>query len=172
MIRLFLPVGLCSLHLPPPPPGRLKYNYFVRLQQLMDSLEHFNFISTGTSHGPSLLSVKRESISGRSHIRAILRVQSGTQHDLLPASILGDNPGPSKIAKVENYGCWFKKVNGRTSRWWPIETEKHTSGSRSAIIGDILPPLTPSINFIVITSNNERQLKDKAGHCEVNVDRG
>lgn len=64
--------------------------------------EHFNFFSTDDNLGPLVLSMKSETISSQEHIRIILRMKSGTVHELVPSSCLGDNPSPAKMAKLLN----------------------------------------------------------------------
>jgi hypothetical protein len=71
--------------------------------------EHFNFAAVESGQGPALLSLKSERISSQDHLRVLLRLRTGTVHELLPISCLqGESPSPSRIAKVssdfkENY---------------------------------------------------------------------
>ena len=50
--------------------------------------------------GPVVLSIKQEQISSQEHMRLILRLRSGTCHELVPCSCLADAPTPARMAKV------------------------------------------------------------------------
>uniref|UniRef100_A0A646QE85 Rap1 GTPase-activating protein 1 n=1 Tax=Hemiscolopendra marginata TaxID=943146 RepID=A0A646QE85_9MYRI len=64
--------------------------------------EHFNFFAIDDNLGPLVLSAKNEIISSQDHCRLILRMKSGTVHELVPSSCLGDIPTPSGMAKLLN----------------------------------------------------------------------
>ncbi|GAB6031292.1 Rap1 GTPase-activating protein 2, variant 2 [Chamberlinius hualienensis] len=64
--------------------------------------EHFNFFAIDENLGPLVWSTKSEIISSQEHVRIILRTKSGTVHELVPTSCLGDNPNPVKMAKLLN----------------------------------------------------------------------
>ncbi|XP_050525940.1 rap1 GTPase-activating protein 1 isoform X3 [Daktulosphaira vitifoliae] len=48
--------------------------------------EHFNFVGTDDQLGPVLLSVKTESVSSQEHTRLLLRLRTGTTHELVPST--------------------------------------------------------------------------------------
>lgn len=50
--------------------------------------------------GPVLLSVKHELLAGQDYVRLILRLQTGTLHEVVPASCLSDQATPHRMAKV------------------------------------------------------------------------
>ena len=50
--------------------------------------------------GPVLLSVKHELLAGQDYVRLILRLQTGTLHEVVPASCLSDQASPHRMAKV------------------------------------------------------------------------
>ncbi|KAK2148696.1 hypothetical protein LSH36_487g05001 [Paralvinella palmiformis] len=63
--------------------------------------EHFNYISLDETYGPLVMSVKIEQqTSSQEHVRVIIRRKSGTNHDLVPSSCLGDFATPSKLARI------------------------------------------------------------------------
>lgn len=64
--------------------------------------EHFNFFATDDNLGPIVLSIKSETVSSQEHSRVILRLKSGTVHELVPVSCFGDNLSPARIARVLN----------------------------------------------------------------------
>jgi RAP1 GTPase activating protein 1 len=61
--------------------------------------------------GPALLSVKNELMAGQEHTRLVLRLKSGTQHELLPNSCIQQLPSPAKLAKVR------RASNTKTFEW-------------------------------------------------------
>lgn len=64
--------------------------------------EHYNLVADDPLLGPALLSVKNELMAGQEHTRLVLRLKSGTQHELLPNSCIQQAPSPAKLAKVRN----------------------------------------------------------------------
>lgn len=64
--------------------------------------EHSNLIGTDENLGPVLLSVKTENVANQEHTRILLRLTSGTMHELVPNTCLGGSPSPAKMAKLLN----------------------------------------------------------------------
>ncbi|KAG5684107.1 hypothetical protein PVAND_013354 [Polypedilum vanderplanki] len=64
--------------------------------------EHSNLIGFDETHGPVLMSIKSESIANQSHLRILLRLKSGTMHEIIPTSCLDDNATPVKISRLLN----------------------------------------------------------------------
>lgn len=64
--------------------------------------EHCNLIGVDEQLGPVLLSLKNEMVAGHEHIRILLRLRTGTMHEIIPASSLAPNPSPGKIARLLN----------------------------------------------------------------------
>ncbi|XP_043222198.1 rap1 GTPase-activating protein 1-like isoform X2 [Amphibalanus amphitrite] len=64
--------------------------------------EHMNWYGEDELLGPLVLSIKPEQISSQEHLRLILRLRSGTCHELVPCSCLGDAPTPARMAKLLN----------------------------------------------------------------------
>lgn len=64
--------------------------------------EHSNLIGFDDTHGPVLMSIKPESIANQPHLRILLRLKSGTMHEIIPTSCLGDNATPIKISRLLN----------------------------------------------------------------------
>lgn len=64
--------------------------------------EHSNLIGTDENLGPVLLSVKTENVANQEHTRILLRLTSGTMHEIVPTSCLGSSPNPAKMAKLLN----------------------------------------------------------------------
>lgn len=64
--------------------------------------EHCDLIGIDEHLGPVLLSVKNEMVAGHEHIRILLRLRTGTMHEIIPASSCGPNPSPGKIARLLN----------------------------------------------------------------------
>jgi len=63
--------------------------------------EHFNFIGQDEQTGPVALSVKYYGdAENDNHIRLILRLNSGTQHKLVPANQGPDPPNPVALARL------------------------------------------------------------------------
>lgn len=64
--------------------------------------EHSNLIGFDDNQGPVLMSIKPESIANQPHLRILLRLRSGTMHEFIPTSCLGDRPTPIKISRLLN----------------------------------------------------------------------
>jgi RAP1 GTPase activating protein 1 len=64
--------------------------------------DHYNFCASDEKLGPILLSVKAETVAGHEHWRLILRLNTGTSHELVPVSCLSgsNSPCPARMAKV------------------------------------------------------------------------
>lgn len=50
--------------------------------------------------GPVLLSVKHEVLANQDYVRLILRLRTGTLHEVIPSSCLANQPSPYRMAKV------------------------------------------------------------------------
>jgi RAP1 GTPase activating protein 1 len=64
--------------------------------------EHSNLIGFDEAQGPVLMSIKSESIANQPQLRILLRLKSGTMHEIIPTSCLGDNATPLKISRLLN----------------------------------------------------------------------
>lgn len=64
--------------------------------------EHSNLVGHDDQLGPVLLSIKSENVANQEHIRILLRLRTGTMHEIIPASCLGSNPSPIKMAQLLN----------------------------------------------------------------------
>ncbi|XP_041777600.1 rap1 GTPase-activating protein 1 isoform X11 [Anopheles merus] len=64
--------------------------------------EHSNLVGHDDQLGPVLLSIKSENVANQEHIRILLRLRTGTMHELIPASCLGSSPSPIKMARLLN----------------------------------------------------------------------
>ncbi|XP_019881335.1 rap1 GTPase-activating protein 1 isoform X3 [Aethina tumida] len=64
--------------------------------------EHSSLIGNDENLGPVLISIKSENVANQEHFRILLRLKTGTMHDIVPASCLGSNPSPAKMAKIFN----------------------------------------------------------------------
>lgn len=62
--------------------------------------EHSNFVGVDNDLGPVLLSTKHEVINGQVHIRLLLRLKTGTVHELLPPNCA--NASPQTMARLVN----------------------------------------------------------------------
>ncbi|XP_049857059.1 rap1 GTPase-activating protein 1 [Schistocerca gregaria] len=65
-------------------------------------LEHVNLVASDDELGPVCLSVKTENVANQEHTRILLRLRTGTMHELVPSSCLGPVPSPAKMAKLLN----------------------------------------------------------------------
>lgn len=65
--------------------------------------EHSTLIGTDEHLGPVLLSIKTENVANLEHTRILLRLRTGTMHELVPTSCLGPSPNPTKMAKLLNH---------------------------------------------------------------------
>ncbi|XP_065341450.1 rap1 GTPase-activating protein 1 isoform X3 [Cloeon dipterum] len=64
--------------------------------------EHYNLVADDPVLGPVLLSVKNELMASQEHTRLVLRLKSGTVHELLPNTCIQQSPNPAKLAKMLN----------------------------------------------------------------------
>jgi RAP1 GTPase activating protein 1 len=64
--------------------------------------EHQNIVGHDDMLGPVLLSVKSENVANQEHARILLRLTTGTMHEIIPVSCLGSNPSPIKMARLLN----------------------------------------------------------------------
>jgi len=64
--------------------------------------EHLNLIGTDENLGPVCLSVKTENVASQEHTRILLRLKTGTMHELVPSSCLSPSPSPDRMAKLLN----------------------------------------------------------------------
>lgn len=64
--------------------------------------EHSNIVGHDENLGPVLLSIKSENVANQEHIRILLRLRTGTMHEIIPISCLGQNPSPIKMARLLN----------------------------------------------------------------------
>lgn len=62
--------------------------------------EHFNFVGTDDQLGPVLLSVKTESLASQEQTRLLLRLRTGTTHELVPSSCA--TSAPHHMARVSS----------------------------------------------------------------------
>lgn len=70
--------------------------------------EHLNFIGVDDSLGPVLLSLKSENVASQDHTRLLLRLRTGTMHELVPSSCA--TSAPHNMVKVTSF-CIFTKVS-------------------------------------------------------------
>lgn len=64
--------------------------------------EHTTLIGNDENQGPVLLSVKTENVANQEHTRILLRLRTGTMHELVPSSCLGNSPSPFRMGKLLN----------------------------------------------------------------------
>lgn len=64
--------------------------------------EHSNLVGHDDQLGPVLLSIKTENVANQEHIRMLLRLKTGTMHEIIPVSCLGNNPSPIRMARLLN----------------------------------------------------------------------
>ncbi|XP_034257132.1 rap1 GTPase-activating protein 1 isoform X3 [Thrips palmi] len=69
--------------------------------------EHSNWVGVDDALGPMLLSLKVE----QEHARLLLRLRTGTVHELLPSSCLAAHPSPAALAKLLNDGLTVDRVS-------------------------------------------------------------
>ena len=60
--------------------------------------------------GAILLSVKHEMLANQDYVRLILRLQTGTLHEVVPATCLSDQASPHRMAKVSPM-AHFSRIN-------------------------------------------------------------
>lgn len=68
--------------------------FFVTFQ------EHCNFVGKDENVGPILLSMRNEAIGSQENTRLLLRLKTGTMHELVPNTCLPTTP--HQIARVSN----------------------------------------------------------------------
>lgn len=66
------------------------------------SKDHSNLVGHDDNLGPVLLSIKSENIANQEHIRILLRLRTGTMHEIIPMSCMAPNPSPIKMARLLN----------------------------------------------------------------------
>lgn len=66
------------------------------------SREHSNLVGHDDQLGPVLLSIKTENVAQQEHIRILLRLRTGTMHEIIPASCISPHPSPGKMARLLN----------------------------------------------------------------------
>ncbi|XP_025416500.1 rap1 GTPase-activating protein 1 isoform X4 [Sipha flava] len=71
--------------------------------------EHFNFIGTDDQLGPVLLSVKSESLASQEQTRLLLRLRTGTTHELVPSTCA--TSAPHHMAKLLNDQLTITKLS-------------------------------------------------------------
>ncbi|XP_073821127.1 rap GTPase activating protein 1 isoform X3 [Musca autumnalis] len=64
--------------------------------------EHSNLVGHDDLLGPVLISIKSENVANQEHIRILLRLKTGTMHELIPVSCMGPNPSPNKMVRLLN----------------------------------------------------------------------
>lgn len=64
--------------------------------------EHSNLVGHDDQLGPVLLSIKSENVANQDHVRILLRLKTGTMHEIIPVSCLTPNPSPIKMARLLN----------------------------------------------------------------------
>uniref|UniRef100_A0A1I8M4M8 Rap-GAP domain-containing protein n=1 Tax=Musca domestica TaxID=7370 RepID=A0A1I8M4M8_MUSDO len=64
--------------------------------------EHSNLVGHDEILGPVLISIKSENVANQEHIRILLRLKTGTMHELIPVSCMGPNPSPNKMVRLLN----------------------------------------------------------------------
>ncbi|XP_069682782.1 rap1 GTPase-activating protein 1 isoform X1 [Periplaneta americana] len=64
--------------------------------------EHLNLLGTDETLGPVCLSIKTENVASQEHTRILLRLKTGTMHELVPTSCLSPSPSPARMAKLLN----------------------------------------------------------------------
>ncbi|KAH8412134.1 hypothetical protein KR009_000018 [Drosophila setifemur] len=64
--------------------------------------EHSNLVGQDEQLGPVLISIKTENVANQEHMRILLRLRTGTMHELIPVSCLGAQPSPAKMVRLLN----------------------------------------------------------------------
>ncbi|XP_064537414.1 rap1 GTPase-activating protein 1 isoform X1 [Drosophila montana] len=64
--------------------------------------EHSNLVGHDEQLGPVLISIKTENVANQEHMRILLRLRTGTMHELIPVSCLGAQPSPAKMVRLLN----------------------------------------------------------------------
>ncbi|XP_052854152.1 rap1 GTPase-activating protein 1 isoform X2 [Drosophila gunungcola] len=64
--------------------------------------EHSNLVGQDEQLGPILISIKTENVANQEHMRILMRLRTGTMHELIPVSYLLPQPSPAKMAQTLN----------------------------------------------------------------------
>ncbi|KAH8271076.1 hypothetical protein KR018_006782 [Drosophila ironensis] len=64
--------------------------------------EHSNLVGHDEQLGPVLISIKTENVANQEHMRILLRLRTGTMHELIPVSCLSPQPSPAKMVRLLN----------------------------------------------------------------------
>ncbi|XP_032591718.1 rap1 GTPase-activating protein 1 isoform X2 [Drosophila grimshawi] len=64
--------------------------------------EHSNLVGHDEQLGPVLISIKTENVANQEHLRILLRLRTGTMHELMPVYCLGAQPSPAKMVRLLN----------------------------------------------------------------------
>ncbi|XP_043065300.1 rap1 GTPase-activating protein 1 isoform X2 [Drosophila ficusphila] len=64
--------------------------------------EHSNLVGQDEQLGPILISIKTENVANQEHMRILMRLRTGTMHELIPVSCLLPQPSPAKMANLLN----------------------------------------------------------------------
>ncbi|XP_053959716.1 rap1 GTPase-activating protein 1 isoform X2 [Anastrepha ludens] len=64
--------------------------------------EHSNLVGEDEQAGPVLISIKTENVANQDHARILLRLRTGTMHELIPMSCMEPNPTPAKMVRLLN----------------------------------------------------------------------
>ncbi|XP_012161593.1 rap1 GTPase-activating protein 1 isoform X3 [Ceratitis capitata] len=64
--------------------------------------EHSNLVGQDDVLGPILISIKTENVANQEHARILLRLRTGTMHELIPMSCMAPNPTPAKMVRLLN----------------------------------------------------------------------
>ncbi|XP_059220173.1 rap1 GTPase-activating protein 1 isoform X2 [Stomoxys calcitrans] len=62
--------------------------------------EHSNLVGHDELLGPVLISIKSENVANQEHIRILLRLKTGTMHELIPMSCVAPHPSPNKMVRL------------------------------------------------------------------------
>ncbi|XP_077296085.1 rap GTPase activating protein 1 isoform X3 [Arctopsyche grandis] len=62
--------------------------------------DHSHLVGYDENHGPVVMSIKAENVGGQEHTRVIVRLRSGTAHELLPPAAVGTRPSPAVLARL------------------------------------------------------------------------
>lgn len=87
--------------------GRVSFNLFYPINESINKFhfilqEHSNLVGHDETLGPVLLSIKSENVASQEHVRILLRLRTGTMHEIIPISCLGQTPSPIKMARLLN----------------------------------------------------------------------
>lgn len=64
--------------------------------------EHSDLVGHDDVLGPVVLSIKAENVASQEHTRILLRLRTGTMHELIPSACIGHAPSPAKMARILN----------------------------------------------------------------------